>query len=69
MTRGHLPVMQCDGDDGLCGATETDYYETAASSVGGVQVTAAARAPGWVSVGDEDYCPEHRTEAVTGDAE
>ena len=67
MTRVQLPIthciMQCDGDDGLCLSEETDYHEIGASAVNGVRVNGTVRAPGWVSAGDEDYCPEHANEA------
>lgn len=57
MTRGHMPVLICDGDDGFCGETETDYYEQCASTVNGVPITQAKRAPGWESDEDSDLCP------------
>lgn len=59
MTRDHMPIISCDGDDGYCGAVETDYYDQCASAVDGMAITASRRAPGWASSGDEDYCPEH----------
>jgi len=59
MTRYEEPMMQCDGDDGYCGASERDYYEQCASAVSGIAITASRRAPGWVTDGDEDYCPNH----------
>ena len=59
MTRDHMPIISCDGDDGYCGAVETDYYEGLASAVDGAAITSSHRAPGWSSIGDEDYCPEH----------
>ena len=66
MTRTSQPIIQCDAD-GFCGAWEVDHYETGASSVGGTRITGQNRAPGWVSVGDADYCPEHKGEAVIRD--
>lgn len=59
MTRDHMPIISCDGDDGSCGRIETDYYESCASSVDGVRITSTQRAPGWSSTGDEDFCPDH----------
>lgn len=56
--QGKTPTIHCDADDG-CGAWDVDYYAATASTVGGVQITATERAPGWLSDGLYDYCPEH----------
>lgn len=61
--RGTTPTVHCDAEDGLCGSWDVDYYEATASTVNGVRITETERAPGWVN-GDEDYCPEHATEAT-----
>ena len=60
MSRGTAPIIQCDAEDGFCGVWEIDHYETGASTVNSVPVTASERSPGWLSDGDEDYCPEHK---------
>lgn len=67
MTRSQMPILSCDGDDGYCGAVETDYYEGLASRVNDVPITSTQRAPGWVSQGDEDFCPEHHPATATAD--
>jgi hypothetical protein len=59
MTRDLMPSISCDGDDGLCGRIESDYFEGLADSVNGVRITSTTRAPGWTSEGDEDFCPKH----------
>jgi hypothetical protein len=41
MTRDSLPMLLCDGDNGWCGASTTDWYEQAASLVGGKARTSA----------------------------
>ena len=61
MSRHRVPVIMCDGDDGLCGATADDLYEHGASSADGTRITATTRFPGWHSIDDEDHCPEHNT--------
>lgn len=66
MTQSHTPTIHCDGDDAFCGAWDIDHYETGASTVNGVQITRAERSPGWLTNGDEDYCPEHKSEAEAG---
>lgn len=63
MTQSQAPTISCDGDDGLCGVWDLDHYELCTSKVDGVQITKTQRSPGWLSVGDEDYCPEHKKEA------
>lgn len=59
MTRDHMPIISCDGDDGSCYQVSTDFYESLADSVNGIRMTSTQRAPGWTSSGDEDFCPEH----------
>jgi hypothetical protein len=67
--RASEALLHCDGEDGFCGAWDLDYYAQTASSVGGVKITLTERAPGWTSVGDSDYCPEHRNDACSGEGE
>ena len=67
MSRHRVPVILCDGDDGLCGATATDYYEECATTVDGVRITSTTRHPGWISTQDEDYCPDHTREDQSHD--
>lgn len=69
MTRYQASMLSCDGDEGYCGAVETDYYDESASKVNGVPITATHRAPGWTSSGDEDYCPEHTPDLENGSTE
>jgi hypothetical protein len=63
--RGTVPTIQCDAEDGFCGAWDVDHYETGASSVDGVRMTTEQRSPGWVSTKDTDHCPEHATPEET----
>jgi hypothetical protein len=58
VTRSDMPALFCDADDG-CDDWAVDFYAATASSVGGVKITAAARAPGWTSTPDGDLCPAH----------
>ena len=58
MTRYTVPEIRCDHDSD-CDTTTPDFYEQAASSVNGVNVTISKRAPGWFSTINADYCPEH----------
>jgi hypothetical protein len=57
--QSHTPTVHCDGDEGSCGSWDVDYFEATASTVGGVRITSERRAPGWLTVRDEDFCPEH----------
>jgi hypothetical protein len=57
--RGQTPTIHCDAEDGLCGNWDVDNYETTASTVNGVRITAQERAPGWKNSDDEDLCPQH----------
>lgn len=61
--RGTAPILTCDAEDGFCGNWEVDHYETGASRVDGVRVTATERVPGWTSTDTEDFCPKHSPEA------
>lgn len=63
--RASTPTLNCDAEDGFCGAWDVDHYETGASAVDGVQITSTARAPGWRNTEAEDYCPEHATKEDT----
>ena len=58
MSRGQLPILICDADDGLCEEFATNFFAECAISVGGVRITQSERAPGWESDGDTDLCPE-----------
>jgi hypothetical protein len=53
------PTVHCDAEDGFCGAWDVDFYASTVSAVNGVRVTRDRPAPGWVRVGEEDFCPEH----------
>lgn len=64
MTQSSTPTIHCDGDDSFCGMWDIDHYKTCASKVGGTRITQKERSPGWVTVGDEDYCPEHKDEVT-----
>lgn len=57
--RSREAVVHCDHMDGECGEWSFDYYEQTASTVGGVRITRAERAPGWRSTNLEDFCPRH----------
>jgi len=59
--RSKTPTLHCDAEDGCCGNWDVDYYGATASTVGGVQITRTARAPGWHTTDDEDLCPDHAT--------
>lgn len=59
MTREMTPTLHCDGDDGFCSESETDYYAVGAVGIDDVRMTSTTRAPGWHSTGDTDLCPEH----------
>ena len=61
------PIISCDGDDGECGIWAMDYYARDVSTVNGVRMTRVERAPGWVSIDDDDFCPEHGPRADTKD--
>jgi hypothetical protein len=61
--RADAALLFCDGEEGFCGAWDLDYYAQTCSAVDGVRITLEVRAPGWTSVGDEDFCPEHMREA------
>lgn len=65
MTRDHMPIISCDGKDGSCFQVSTDYYESFADSVDGIRMTNTQRAPGWTSVGDEGFCPDHKPPTST----
>ena len=59
--RGQTPTLHCDAEDGFCGTWDVDYYAATVSTVNGVPITEAERAPGWtVTDGGEDRCPGHR---------
>ncbi|MGH3996292.1 MAG: hypothetical protein ACRDTJ_02375 [Pseudonocardiaceae bacterium] len=62
--RGRRPVVMCDGDGGYCGNWDVDFYTETASTVSGVQITSTERAPGWLTISDEDedLCPTHAKE-------
>lgn len=57
MSRATAPTLHCD-DEG-CDAWEIDEYEICADSVNGIRITSTRRAVGWLTVNDEDFCPEH----------
>jgi hypothetical protein len=57
--RATTPTLHCDADDGACDNWDVDFYETSASAVGGVRITAERRAPGWTSTTTEDLCSLH----------
>lgn len=59
--RGKTPTLHCDGDEGDCGTWDVDYWAADVSSVNGVRITDAARAPGWRTTDAGDFCPEHAT--------
>jgi hypothetical protein len=58
--RATMPVIHCDGDDGDCGAWDTDYYVGNVDSVGDVRITEASPAPGWTYDRKADFhlCPQ-----------
>jgi len=58
----HVPMIQCDGDSGLCGEMEIDHYETGASAIDGHPLTNTNHLPGWVTSDDGDYCPDCKTQ-------
>lgn len=60
--RADAALLYCDAEEGFCGAWDLDYYAQTATTVGDVRITLQERAPGWTSVGDEDFCPEHKPE-------
>lgn len=62
--RGTLPMIECDAEDGLCGARDDDYYEQDVSAVDGVRITRAEPAPGWRVINGQDYCPDHANAIV-----
>ena len=60
MSRGTVPILVCDDEDG-CDAWTLDDYGMDVSAVNNVIVTATERSPGWQSTGDDtDLCPEHK---------
>jgi hypothetical protein len=62
--RGRRPAIGCDADDGCCGNWDLDYWTENASTVNGVRITEAQRAPGWTVTADgDDLCPEHSSPA------
>lgn len=66
--RYEAPMIQCDAEDGFCGAQTADYYEQTASGVDGVPITPTQRAPGWRSTDTEDHCPDHAALTVAVEA-
>lgn len=64
--RGTTPIIVCDGLDGSCGNWDIDYYESSATTVGGVRVTETQRAPLWVNSDLGDFCPAHQHETKDG---
>lgn len=68
MTRSREPMLLCDGEDGGCGASEHDYYEQSATTVGGVRITKTEPAPGWTTgPTGGDLCPRCTANGETGD--
>ena len=60
--RGTVPTINCDGEDGYCGAWDIDNYEASVTAVSDHRITYYERAPGWFSNHVYDYCPTHRPE-------
>lgn len=50
MSRFRRSVLYCDADDMQCGNWEVDFYAEDVSTVNGIRVTLAERAPGWTTV-------------------
>lgn len=62
MSKGTVPIISCDADDGMCGTWTVDYYEQLVESVNGIRVTPTPI--GWSGKPgtDEHLCPEHSPE-------
>lgn len=61
MSKGTVPIVSCDHEDG-CDTWTVDYWEMTAETVNGIRVTPTPI--GWSGrIGtDEHFCPEHSPE-------